>query len=68
MQYGILVIGDEILSGRRRDRHLEKAIELLAERGERPSWAQYVGDDASLIEARLRESMQGDTVVFSFGG
>jgi molybdopterin-biosynthesis enzyme MoeA-like protein len=68
MHYGILVIGDEILSGRRKDRHLEKAIELLAARGERPSWAQYVGDDPLLIESRLRESMQNDTVVFSFGG
>ncbi|MDX1344839.1 MAG: molybdopterin-binding protein [Sedimenticolaceae bacterium] len=68
MQYGILVIGDEILSGRRKDRHLEKAIELLAARGERPSWAQYIGDDPSLIESRLHESMQSDAVVFSFGG
>lgn len=68
MQYGILVIGDEILSGRRKDRHLEKAIELLAARGERPSWAEYIGDDPSLIESRLRESMQSDAVVFSFGG
>jgi len=68
MQYGILVIGDEILSGRRRDRHLEKAIELLAVRGERLSWAQYIGDDPALIESRLRDSMQSDTIVFSFGG
>ncbi|MEJ2315983.1 MAG: molybdopterin-binding protein [Gammaproteobacteria bacterium] len=68
MQYGILVIGDEILSGRRKDRHLEKAIELLGARGECPSWAQYIGDDPLLIESRLRESMQSDTVVFSFGG
>lgn len=68
MQYGILVIGDEILSGRRKDRHLEKAIELLAARGERLSWAQYIGDDPAVIESRLRDSMQSDTVVFSFGG
>ena len=68
MQYAILVIGDEILSGRRRDRHLEKAIELLAERGERPCRAQYIGDDPVLIESCLRESMQSDTIVFSFGG
>lgn len=68
MQYGILVIGDEILSGRRKDRHLDKAIELLAARGACLSWAQYIGDDPALIESRLRESMQGDTIVFSFGG
>jgi molybdopterin-biosynthesis enzyme MoeA-like protein len=68
MHYGILVIGDEILSGRRKDRHLDKAIELLAARGERLSWAQYIGDNPAIIESRLRDSMQSDTVVFSFGG
>jgi molybdopterin-biosynthesis enzyme MoeA-like protein len=68
MRYGILVIGDEILSGRRKDRHLDKTIELLAERGERLDWAQYIGDDPDLIESRLHESMQSDTIVFSFGG
>lgn len=68
MQYGIIVIGDEILSGRRKDRHLDKTIELLAVRGERLSWCQYIGDDPQLIESILRESMQAGTIVFSFGG
>ena len=26
---GLVIIGDEILSGRRKDRHLEKSIEIL---------------------------------------
>jgi hypothetical protein len=31
--FGIYIIGDEILSGKRQDAHLSKAIELLKERG-----------------------------------
>jgi uncharacterized protein (DUF58 family) len=32
-RFGLIVIGDEILSGRRQDKHLAKMIELLSERG-----------------------------------
>ncbi len=30
---GLIIIGDEILSGRRQDKHLPRAIELLNEWG-----------------------------------
>lgn len=33
MSIGVIIIGDEILSGRRQDKHLAKIIELLAARG-----------------------------------
>ena len=33
MGFGVIIIGDEILSGRRADKHLPKIIELLAARG-----------------------------------
>ena len=33
MNFGLIIIGDEILSGKRADKHLAKAIELLGERG-----------------------------------
>ena len=33
MNFGIIIIGDEILSGKRADKHLPKAIELLGNRG-----------------------------------
>ena len=65
---GVLIIGDEILSGRRQDKHLAKAIELLAERGLALSWARYVGDDPERITAALREAFEGGEIVFSFGG
>jgi molybdopterin-biosynthesis enzyme MoeA-like protein len=65
---GVIIIGDEILSGRREDKHLAKAIELLSERGLRLSWARYVGDEPAQITAELRAALAGDDVVFSFGG
>ncbi|MCB1937792.1 MAG: competence/damage-inducible protein A, partial [Rhodocyclaceae bacterium] len=68
MGFGAIIIGDEILSGRRRDKHLETLIELLAERGLQLAWARYVGDDPALLVRTLRDTMATDDVVFSFGG
>jgi molybdopterin-biosynthesis enzyme MoeA-like protein len=68
MAFGVLIIGDEILSGRRQDRHLAKAIELLARRGLQLSWARYCGDERPRLTAMLRESFASDDIVFSFGG
>lgn len=65
---GVLIIGDEILSGRRRDTHLAAVIERLAPRGLRLSWAQMIGDEASLIEATLRRSFAAGSITFCFGG
>lgn len=68
MNFGALIIGDEILSGRRSDKHLAKLIEMLGARGLRLGWARYVGDDpAGLVEA-LRQTFATGDVVFSFGG
>ena len=33
MKFGLIIVGDEILSGKRQDKHLAKVIELLAARG-----------------------------------
>lgn len=65
---GLLIVGDEILSGRRQDKHLAKAIELLAERGLALSWARYVGDDPERLTADLKDAFACGEVVFSFGG
>lgn len=66
--FGILLIGDELLSGKRRDKHQAKVIELLHERGLDLAWALTVGDDPGRLVAALRHSMAGPDVVFSFGG
>ena len=68
MKVGVVIIGDEILSGRRKDGHLAKAIELLAERGMSLSWARYCGDDRPLLIETLRQSFATGDAVFSFGG
>jgi molybdopterin-biosynthesis enzyme MoeA-like protein len=68
MNFGLIVIGDEILSGKRQDRHLAKAIELLSARGLRLSWARYLGDEREQIAAALRQAFEGGDAVFSCGG
>ncbi|WP_029524262.1 competence/damage-inducible protein A [Polaromonas glacialis] len=71
-QFGLIIIGDEILSGKRTDKHLPKIIELLAARGLSLAYAEYVGDDPERITATLARAFaaaraSGD-VVFSTGG
>ena len=68
MKFGAIIIGDEILSGKRQDKHMAKAIALLAARGFDLSWVQYLGDEPELIVSTLRRTLAGDDVVFSFGG
>jgi molybdopterin-biosynthesis enzyme MoeA-like protein len=68
MAFGLIIIGDEILSGKRRDQHLSKVIELLGERGLRLAWAEIVGDDPARITALLRRTLDGPDIVFSCGG
>jgi molybdopterin-biosynthesis enzyme MoeA-like protein len=68
MNFGLIIIGDEILSGKRQDKHLTKVIELLAARGLVLSWARYAGDDRSLITPVLSDAFASGDVVFSCGG
>jgi molybdopterin-biosynthesis enzyme MoeA-like protein len=68
MNFGLIIVGDEILSGKRQDKHLPKVIELLAARGLALSWARYAGDDRSLITPLLRDAIASGDVVFSCGG
>lgn len=68
MAFGIIIIGDEILSGRRSDKHLAKIIELLGQRGLSLGWAEYIGDDPQRITATLSRSLAGSDIVFCCGG
>ncbi len=68
MKFGLLIIGDEILSGKRTDKHLPRVIELLAARGLSLAWARYAGDDRERITADLRDAFASGDVVFSCGG
>jgi len=68
MAFGLIIIGDEILSGKRADKHFPKVVELLGARGLQLAWAEYVGDDRARLTAILRRTFNSDDVVFSCGG
>jgi molybdopterin-biosynthesis enzyme MoeA-like protein len=65
---GLVIVGDEILSGKRQDKHLAKVIELLGARGMALTWARYVGDDRPRITDALRAAFASGDLVFSCGG
>jgi len=70
--FSLLILGDEILSGKRADKHLAKTIELLSARGLMLSQAHYAGDDPERITALLRQAFaaarERGEVMFSCGG
>lgn len=68
MRVGLIVVGDEILSGKRQDKHLTATIERLAARGMSLSWARYLGDDRDAQAAALREAFASGDLVISCGG
>jgi molybdopterin-biosynthesis enzyme MoeA-like protein len=68
MKIGLIIIGDEILSGKRQDKHLPKVIEHLSARGLQLSWAEYLGDDRQRITKALTRAFASGDLVFSCGG
>jgi molybdopterin-biosynthesis enzyme MoeA-like protein len=68
MPFGLIVFGDELLSGKRQDAHAPKLIELLAERGEELAWARYVRDDRAAQASALRQAFASGDVVMACGG
>lgn len=67
-RFGAIIIGDEILSGRRVDKHLPRLIEMLGVRGLSLAYAHHIGDERELITAELARAFASADVVFSFGG
>jgi molybdopterin-biosynthesis enzyme MoeA-like protein len=68
MAIGLIIIGDEILSGRRVDKHFPKVLEMLAARGLTLSWAEYLGDEPARIVATLKRTFASNDIVFCTGG
>lgn len=68
MTIGLIIIGTELLTGKRRDSHFAHAIEALAARALVLGWCRYIGDDAQAITRELRFAMDSDDIVFCFGG
>ena len=68
MNIGALIIGDELLSGKRQDQHFNHLQSVLAQRGLELSWTIMVGDEPEQLERFLGLSLSTKDLVFSFGG
>ncbi len=66
--FGAFIIGDEMLVGKRQDKHLGFLIGALSRRGLRLSWAHYLGDERERLTKAFAASFGSGDVVFSFGG
>ena len=65
---GLIVVGDEILSGRRQDKHVPVLIEKLTARGLKLAWCRMLGDDRPLLVDELKRTFASGDIVFSCGG
>ena len=68
MRVGAVIIGDELLSGKRQDRHMAFLVEALSARGMELSFVHFVGDDPELLTQTFVSTMASRSVVLSFGG
>jgi len=68
LRFGLIIVGDEILSGKREDKHLTKIIELLGKRGLQLSWSHYIGDDRTALVELYRRTLASKDIVISCGG
>lgn len=67
-QIGLLVIGDEILLGRRKDKHVSRAREYFGRINVDIGWIAILGDDPDLLERYFRLVRERGDDCFSFGG
>ncbi|GAB6034823.1 competence/damage-inducible protein A [Galenea microaerophila] len=69
---GLVIIGDEILSGKREDQHLKNANMLLHPRGMKVDWVRILGDEGPFLVENLQQTLtwsaQRGEIVFCFGG
>ena len=61
-----LIIGDEILSGKRKDKHLSILISKLNDKNLSLNGASYIGDNEVDIIKIIKENK--NNILFSFGG
>lgn len=65
---GLIIIGDEILSGRRKDKHLAAVISMLSIKNIPLAWVRYIPDNLEAIAENLRYAYTLSYPVFSCGG
>ncbi len=68
LSFGVVIVGDEILSAKRRDCHFDFIINALAKRGAQLGWARFVPDDIAVQAQAYKETCASGLPVFSFGG
>ena len=66
--FGLIVVGDEILSGRRQDKHFPKIVEMMSARGLQLSWVEIHGDDRQQLTEALKRSFASGDIVICCGG
>lgn len=67
-EIGLLIIGSEILLGKRQDRHFARSRDQLAERGYDVAYCLIVPDRWELLLSQLRWAFTTGIPFFSFGG
>ena len=67
-RFGLILIGDELLNGRKQDAHLAAMITRFEARGLELSWVRTIADESELIIQTLTQTFASPDVVFSFGG
>lgn len=68
MDVALVVVGDEILSGKRQDRHFARLRELLGARGMELAEVRIVGDDEPRIAETFAQLHGRGDVILSCGG
>jgi len=66
--FGAFVFGDEILVGKRQDKHFPWLIEALGKRGLRLAWCEHMGDEPTRVTQALKRTFATEDIVFCFGG
>lgn len=66
--FGLVIIGNEVLDGRRTDAHFAFTRDLLAEHRLALIWSMTIGDEPALIEQQLRWALQRPEPFFCCGG
>jgi molybdopterin-biosynthesis enzyme MoeA-like protein len=70
-RFAVIVVGDELLTGKRQNKHLPHVIERLNARGLQLAWCHIAGDDLDDLDdlvMQLRHSRQYEMPVICFGG
>lgn len=67
-QFGVVVVGDEILCGKRTDEHLTHVIKVLQARGMQVGWSRVVGDNRKRLVHELKSTQLDSLPVLCFGG